>query len=569
MDLSNGLSNPASLYECNYLSVVTTKRALVYDLRCIGNPLISWELPTSIGIPSKVDLYTFPAFRDETQKQQGDYDGHQGMEMSQDFMDTHTQSSVVDESVGEVGGGERQSGIADMDSKMNIDTGDQLHTQFATQMSQLHIAQSQPRATVVDGSQESDADQLYGSLVVGCLISGYIIQFPFSVTASGIAFSPEVHEFNKKERKVPGRAWKSQQSRVKICSSKFSLDPEHKSELNGFPIRHENVTRAVDVPSYLSLPLKLHRREGAMAGISALRFLKRLKHKYEYKIDLSYRVLDLEIAEWIDVIEYSRDALGAAFVPLLGSYHSLEIGAIVIRENLIGDILIHTCKRQQESPEPKPPKPDVPPRTKFREAQATGKRLIRILKQNRKEHLPRVELRQYVALTNEQGALLNIDVTNSDLRGKEWWKVQVPSSAEWPGGQSAAVRFFSSIPTFLGRRLGDWSKALDPVALNFLLTYLEFKAQMLRNTSSSNEVLESWGLEHGADAWLKDFGLVVTMWDILRKQITTLYDSIQGELTANLPTTFSQLMAFCTTGSYICDHAGFKLQAVASSTRNK
>lgn len=553
MDLSNGLSNLASLYECNYLSAVTTRRALVYDLRCVGNPLISWELPQSLGIPSKVDLYSFPKFREDTSRQEGDHDSPFGLKLPLHFGETQTQSSVFDESIGEMGGAKGQLGAVRKGSKIGINIDDGLDIKFATQMSQLSVAQSQPQGIPADCAKESDADELHGTLVVSSLISGHMVQFPFSVSAAGITLSPEVDKSSKVVQKGPGRSWKSQQSRIRICSTKLDSSPRRRNETDGFPVLHENVTRSVDVSSYLTLPLTLQRTEGEIAFINILRLLERLKHRYKYKTDLSYRVLDLELAEWIDSIECSQDTLGSAFVPLPCSYNSLQTGAIVVRENFIGDILVHTCCRQQEEGhESMTTNPNRTSPVESFKAQTAGKEFTRVIRQNSIEKVPRIEPHRYLATENSQGSLLEIDITNSDLRGTDGWKLGNPNIAKWSMKQSAAVRYFSSIPVFLGRRLGKFSLPFDPVALNFLITYLELKAQMLRDASMSNETLDDWDLQCGADVWLKESGFATTMWDILRKQTITLYNTILGGHPNNLSLKLQKPVVFCTSKSSCC-----------------
>ncbi|GMH36201.1 hypothetical protein BSKO_04069 [Bryopsis sp. KO-2023] len=520
--LCNGLSNPASICECSHLmSAITTKRALVYDLRCMSSPLLSWKLPSAIGVPSHVDFLLSPIV-DGGESDDGDCEGGPerggenmtaGFDSGEGYGQWGSQGSGLvlsqNESIGDAGDWPAGSNYGDFHDEMGI-------PKMETQFSQFDGMHSQPEPKNGGGGEGGMENLLQGTVVVGSMVSGEFVQCPFMVGDGKIVLIPEAgSELTGKKRKA-------------LVSESGNLVKIRRIEEadNGIPVRHEQTLRTLDGPSFLCRSLKSMNDFDSISCLDMGRLIARLDHEYQAKEGVTHRVLDSEAAEWKGFIKHSADVLGMCFIPFDGKSVEGRVDGILIRQNLVGDLVVDTCERRSDELGEN----SFLVRVDGADESGGGeggycfarKRITQAREdelRSHESHLTKIEIAE-----TELGRVREVNVANGDLRSSGWWEGTFRNRfIPWLTRKETSLeKLLMSVPLYLGRRRGMECNGNSQLVLNYFNVYMELRQKMVKNFQEKGEVWE-WGLEKDL---LKEVGGAaggLSVWELQLRRALAVY----------------------------------------------
>lgn len=515
MDLCSGLSNVTSECDCNYLSATTDRRALLYDMRCIGRPLISWELPQVSGFPTVIDMYTYQSKRNNnlsnlicagSSTQMGRWEAAMPNDLE---TRGYSQTGHSAESVGEAA--DTQLSQYSVWNWMEGE-GSCLPQTQQSQFEQIQ-SQNQPK----EYEEVPDSADMEGSLLISSLVTGHILQLPFLVASGGTVLIPEEFNSDELEEKLSQSIQRrNSRGRVRIFQSDREKNLEGVPEAE-FLMRYSYFQRILDVPSLLCRRLCDERRLGGIAGVDLYNFLQRLSDRYQYNSALTFRALDKEIMDWQTTIGALPDCLGVAFIPFLHKTCREDSIGILIRQNSIGDIVVNLCVCRKDE------LGSTNPRSNCSESGSddisNDGAFVRNIKFQKPCGKSKGHLQQFKTLKlarNESGCFRILDLTKSNLGGSS----DCLQNGRWSSGAEKGLR---SIPSYFGRRLQYQCNIGDPIPLNAFSSYLASRGDMVARTAEMRKGLEDWNLGNKAAELVSSSGNVLTVAEIQRTQAIDIY----------------------------------------------
>lgn len=523
MDLCSGISNIASPCECYYLSAVTDRRALVYDMRCMGRPLISWELPHFSGTPTVVDLYTYQRIHHKSETSLGSEErAHINKVGLNSPVDSKRGGSSLPanyaESIGEAD---------DVDtSQYSVHDCKEDGTSYLPQTQESQFNQIQSQKQLKESEDIQTFGELEGSLLVSSLATGHILQLPFTVASNGTVLAPEQFASNESEDDAMECMLRNKSfGRVKICRSDTTDNPEDVADAR-FPVRYSHVQRVLDAPSFLCYSLHHERDLGGNSGVDIYQLLHRLAEQDKCNQWIRYSGVDKEIMDWQSILEFFPDTLGTAFVPFLHETHTEKSTGILFRQNVLGDIIVNLCVRRKDELEPagmesnsSESENDNDPSDEavthsIIQRNSCGSSL------NQTAQFNNVEL-----VRNKFGLFRQLDLANSTVAMSEDNCVGNTSSRRQrrQNSNSAVAKLLGTIPRYLGRRVGKQCNRGDPIPLNAFATYVNLKMETTTVLPDLKRELEEWDLCKKAAEMVRKAPRVLTIGEIQRAQAIRIY----------------------------------------------